>query len=75
MSGNVWEWTRSAYGAYPYVAEDGREDLKGSSRNDCEVRGGAFYAASRSIRCAARPWLDPWYADAGFRVVLSPFPP
>jgi formylglycine-generating enzyme required for sulfatase activity len=28
MSGNVWQWVSSAYRAYPYRADDGREDLK-----------------------------------------------
>ncbi|MBI5666829.1 MAG: SUMF1/EgtB/PvdO family nonheme iron enzyme [Chloroflexi bacterium] len=42
MSGNVWEWTSTIYTAYPYQANDGREDrsnvnakrtLRGSSWN------------------------------------------
>lgn len=41
MSGNVWEWTRSLYKPYPYVAEDGREDL--TSRNPFIVRGGSWF--------------------------------
>ncbi|MDA0244462.1 MAG: SUMF1/EgtB/PvdO family nonheme iron enzyme [Chloroflexi bacterium] len=39
MSGNVWEWTRSLYKPYPYMAGDGREDL--TSRNSFVVRGGS----------------------------------
>lgn len=28
LSGNAWEWVSSQYRAYPYRADDGREDLK-----------------------------------------------
>jgi formylglycine-generating enzyme required for sulfatase activity len=74
MAGNVWEWTRSLYEVYPYDPDDGREDLEaGGSR---VLRGGAFYSASRLVRCAFRdlrdlPFDRSW--DLGFRVVVSPF--
>ena len=38
MHGNVAEWTRSAYRAYPYRAGDGRNDLAGKEKR--VVRGG-----------------------------------
>lgn len=84
MSGNVWEWTRSLRGedvmkpefSYPYAAGDGREDLEASSQVLRVLRGGAFYGASRLVRCAYRDWSLPDFrsGNIGFRVVLSPFP-
>ena len=72
MAGNVWEWTRSAYEAYPYDASDGREDLK---RTDVPrvLRGGAFGNESEYVRCATRLRYFPDYSDFNsFRVVVSP---
>jgi iron(II)-dependent oxidoreductase len=67
MSGNVWEWTRSLGGPYPYVSTDGREDLDSKDRR--VLRGGAFYNDRDCARCAFRDWYDPryWYNDHGFR--------
>jgi len=75
LSGNVWEWTRSLWKPYPYVPEDGREDLQVSGRSLRVMRGGSFFLGYRPIRCAARLWHFPVYryVDLGFRVVLSPF--
>ena len=76
MSGNVWEWTRSEYKDYPYLASDGREDLskKVESRS---LRGGSFDGVSDLARCACRRWYCPdhWLRDYGFRVVVSPVLP
>lgn len=76
MAGNVWEWTRTIFADYPYMANDGREDMEASGPQ--VMRGGAFYWGDEdSVRCAerdgdwmvARSFRDD---DVGFRVVLHP---
>lgn len=76
MAGNVWEWTRSLLGKYPYDPKDGREALKtkfGSS-NLRVLRGGSFLDDVERVRCASRSW----YVSSsrgrcgGFRVVAFP---
>lgn len=52
MSGNVWEWTLSKYGKYPYTAQ-GQEDVD-SSDDGRVVRGGAYYNDASALRCAYR---------------------
>jgi formylglycine-generating enzyme required for sulfatase activity len=76
MSGNVWEWTRSLYGAYPYPGNDAgrarREDL--GADDPRVLRGGAFSGNSDGLRCACRRGSHPDGRgdDIGFRVVVSP---
>lgn len=73
MAGNVWEWTRSIYKAYPYdPADPAREDL--SSGSGRVLRGGSFYDAAGNARCACRDGNYPFLFSRliGFRVVLSP---
>ncbi len=76
MSGNVWEWTRSLYGDYPYPPEgpqrQAREDLATEGRR--VLRGGAFRNYARGARCADRNHNGPdaRYDSIGFRVVVSP---
>jgi formylglycine-generating enzyme required for sulfatase activity/tRNA A37 threonylcarbamoyladenosine biosynthesis protein TsaE len=74
MVGNVWEWTQSLSKGYPYVANDGREDMKGGGLR--VLRGGSFYNLRDLARCAYRNWLDPRGFDysIGFRVCVSPIP-
>jgi formylglycine-generating enzyme required for sulfatase activity len=82
MSGNVWEWTRTLWGndwkeptyAYPYVHDDGREDLAAPDSDRRLLRGGAFVSYGNVVRCAYRLHYEPVprYLDVGFRVVLSP---
>lgn len=45
MSGNVWEWSSSVFGSYPYDAGDSREDVNSSS--DRTLRGGTWYGNDR----------------------------
>ena len=77
MSGNVWEWTRSLFGDYPYLPEgpkrQAREHPAASGRR--VLRGGAFDYGAWFVRCAGRGDLVPVfrYVNYGFRVVASPF--
>jgi formylglycine-generating enzyme required for sulfatase activity len=75
MAGNVWEWTRSLYGGYPYDPKDGRENLDASTDELRVVRGGSFYDSYWGVRCSARDrdYPDYRYYFVGFRVMLSPF--
>jgi formylglycine-generating enzyme required for sulfatase activity len=64
MSGNVWEWTRSRWGGYPYpktkAARARRETLPRldkilQEKDEARVlRGGAVWNAHQSVRCASR---------------------
>lgn len=83
MAGNVWEWTRSLWGLdarqpsfrYPYLWNDGRENLDASSICLRIVRGGAWSSTSQQVRCANRRGLYPLEFDnkTGFRVVIPSF--
>jgi formylglycine-generating enzyme required for sulfatase activity len=78
MSGNVWEWTRSLYGKYPYPTDEAgraqRENLEAPKEVARVLRGGAFFYDFRSVRCAYRRGLGPhfWHRSLGFRVVVRP---
>lgn len=62
MSGNVWEWTSSAWGensqipffAYPYTTKDGREDHDTSGKLRRVVRGGSMLNTAPTTRTAFR---------------------
>ena len=58
MSGNVWEWTRSLWGAYPYPTDQQervrRENLQAGRETRRVLRGGAFYNPHGYVRCACR---------------------
>jgi formylglycine-generating enzyme required for sulfatase activity len=77
LSGNVWEWTRSLEGAYPYpvrrAARAKREDLQASEDASRVLRGGAFWAGLQRVRCAVRSGDVARVADydIGFRVALA----
>ena len=71
MHGNVWEWTRSEYRAYPF-ANDGRNDSSSGYGTKRAVRGGSWY--DRPFKCTSSYRLS--YTDysqvfnVGFRVAL-----
>ncbi len=52
LAGNVWEWTQSEYKAYPYQAEDGRENLDSAKAR--VLRGGAWGPVADSTRASIR---------------------
>jgi formylglycine-generating enzyme required for sulfatase activity len=78
MAGNVWEWTRSLWGKYPYPrTAKGRErrwDLQAPDDQARVLRGGTFLSNRQVVRCAYRyealPNARHW--DIGFRVVMRP---
>jgi formylglycine-generating enzyme required for sulfatase activity len=74
MAGNVWEWTRSIYRAYPYRPDDGREDLEAGEEIGRVLRGGSWFFKWYYARCARRRSDRPDYRFYlyGFRVVLAP---
>lgn len=71
MVGNVWEWTSTLYRAYPYRADDGREDMALSGYR--VIRGGAFLSYQDLARCGDRFGLPPYFSNLyrGFRVGMS----
>lgn len=71
MAGNVWEWTRTVWGfAYPYDADDGREDLKASHSTPRVLRGGSWDNEAGAVRwvaaCAAGTARTTGTSTAGF---------
>jgi iron(II)-dependent oxidoreductase len=77
MSGNVWEWTRSLVGDYPYPAPGDDREKRESPSGDAPrvLRGGSFILVPRLARCAVRLGFHPTLRGrfVGFRVMLSPF--
>lgn len=69
MVGNVWEWTSSTFKAYPYKADNGREDPVTVGYR--VVRGGSFVDLLHYVRCACRINFGPDNRSnrVGFRVV------
>jgi len=71
MHGNVAEWTRSLYRAYPYDDGDGRNDPNAPGPR--VARGGSWRDRPQRCRSAFRLAYAPYQkvANVGFRVVLS----
>ena len=69
--GNVWEWTRTSYRAYPYRDDDGRNDPDPTGRK--VVRGGSWYDRPQRARSAFRLSYRPYHRvyDVGFRVICE----
>lgn len=75
--GNVWEWTLSRWGrnwqtleyGYPYVAEDGREDVNGSYAR--VMRGGSWFDPVDQAKPAFRARYLPGSraSNIGFRMI------
>lgn len=81
LSGNVWEWTRSLWGDYPYPEDaegrSQREALQSVDNTPCVVRGGAFSEHPQDVCCAARLGYSERYVltNVGFCVcVFTPRP-
>jgi len=78
-TGNVNEWTISLYdvsdepGRYPYVAQDGREDVSAGPGTSRIVRGASCeddqWAAHALVRRVQKPGFR--YFTLGFRVVVA----
>ena len=82
LSGTVWEWTRSLWGkavdkasfGYPYLPDDGREELAAGTNTGWVLRGGCYANDGGGVGCGVRSRNNPFngYRYNGFRVVLSP---
>ena len=80
MSGNVWEWCSTIHSheegvvyRYPYVKDDGREDLGKDDSYRRVVRGGSYTNVPFFLRTTMRGYDRPSFRAVrqGFRVVLE----
>jgi len=71
MVGNVSEWTRSSYQAYPYVDGDGRNDGDPAQRK--VARGGSWADRPTDAGSSVRKPYESWQKvyDVGFRVIIE----
>ena len=70
MIGNVSEWTRSSYHAYPFT-EDDRGDRDSGERK--VARGGSWADRPADAGSSVRRAFEPWQKvhDVGFRVIIT----
>ncbi len=73
MSGNVWEWTSSAYGDYPIQMHVNQANFSLTGDALWVMRGGSFADTERYVRSATRGAADPGVRRPfiGFRLALS----
>ena len=71
MIGNVSEWTRSDYKAYPYADGDGRNDGDATAKKT--ARGGSWADRPKVTGSATRYGYLPWQKvyNVGIRVILE----
>jgi formylglycine-generating enzyme required for sulfatase activity len=78
MSGNVWEWTRSLYGKYPYPssAQERAERENVKALGNRALRGGSWLDDLVFARVSYRDHDNPdvGYLYFGFRVVVFALP-
>lgn len=82
MSGNIWEWTTTLWGAerhtrsfvYPYRFDDGRDDEQADDGFFRVARGGSFKDEPHTLRSACRDLDPPRFSlnNLGMRVVVAP---
>jgi formylglycine-generating enzyme required for sulfatase activity len=72
MVGNVEEWVSSLFMPYPYMADDGREDLLITGNR--VLRGGDWWSSICEMRVAFRESQDQktQFSTIGFRCARSP---
>lgn len=70
MGGQVWEYCRSSYQAYPQGAHAAEKDFT-TGDYAVPLRGGSWYYSRTYVRCGARFGGLP-ISDDGFRLLLSP---
>jgi formylglycine-generating enzyme required for sulfatase activity len=71
MVGNVWEWCSSLYRQYPYLKDDGREDLASKGRR--VQRGGSWRMSAEYAWCRSRGNFNPSRGGdtEGFRIAVD----
>ncbi len=69
--GNVAEWTRTDYAAYPYKDDDGRNE--GTQYTDKVVRGGSWRDRPEKVSSSRRKAFKSWQkvSNVGFRIIIE----